>query len=943
MLLAAQGAYAQTWVAGPNLPNGPRTYPAVAAIGNHVYVATGWRGNPPGPLNVLEMYDASTGQWTTGLPAVPTPRNTAAAGSLDGKLYVVGGGDGSGSVDTVEIFDPTAAPGQEWSIGPSMPTARNAPAAAVIDGKLYLIGGSGDGDGEYLGTLEVFDPSAPSGEEWTIATPMPTPRMQAGAAAIDGKLYVVGGGNASSARLDVLEIYDPAARLGDEWSTGPPMPTARSHPAVSAIRGMLCVAGGITGSTAQSSTVFYDPAAGRWLSGPTMTHARYAAGAAVVGGKVCIIGGANGGYLNSMETLEPSVVGGAVTIDTWKPGLSPYHVTAAVTVPSNNTLKVEPGVDVLFDADVQFIVNGALHAVGTAADSIRFIKGTAAEWGGILMSGGDSSTIAFAVLSGANSHGTGSEEEGGALLVTGSGSRVRMDDVVVTRNRANGGGGMSVTAGASAIMSDCIISDNSATWGGGMRVLYGGSHVSLTRCVIRGNSTSNNAGGISVYSSATAILTNCVVANNSCPNHGGGITINDAKAIIVNCTMTGNSGYRGIFVDHTGEVYIKNSILWGNSKPEVGDDGTAVITVASSDIEDGEILAGNIDADPLFVDGVHGDYHLSAGSPCIGAGAGGVDMGAFPYGPPLALVVRDVPNDQGGSVILEWTAAAGDTDMSTMPRYSVWRALPADAARDAGGVYRVARSGTAEHVWGWLADHPARKLPSYYYVAETLYDSMSITDGMHDFMVTAHTNDPNTFTDSNIAGGYSVDNLAPSAPGSPKLVANRVVWSPAPESGVKHYVVYQAHLRSIGFGDVPYLTTVDTSFAVEWNRIYGIAAVDFGGNEGELATIVAVIDGVGGEVPLPTQLALSQNAPNPFNPSTTIRFAVPEAAAVELAVYSTSGQLVRTLVGETVDAGHHVIVWDGRDLAGREVASGVYLYRLKSRSASIVRRMLLVR
>ena len=136
MLLAAQGAYAQTWVAGPNLPNGPRTYPAVAAIGNHVYVATGWRGNPPGPLNVLEMYDASTGQWTTGLPAVPTPRNTAAAGSLDGKLYVVGGGDGSGSVDTVEIFDPTAAPGQEWSIGPSMPTARNAPAAAVIDGKL---------------------------------------------------------------------------------------------------------------------------------------------------------------------------------------------------------------------------------------------------------------------------------------------------------------------------------------------------------------------------------------------------------------------------------------------------------------------------------------------------------------------------------------------------------------------------------------------------------------------------------------------------------------------------------------------------------------------------------------------------------------------------------------------------------------------------------------
>ncbi|HQE61203.1 MAG TPA: FlgD immunoglobulin-like domain containing protein, partial [Candidatus Latescibacteria bacterium] len=93
----------------------------------------------------------------------------------------------------------------------------------------------------------------------------------------------------------------------------------------------------------------------------------------------------------------------------------------------------------------------------------------------------------------------------------------------------------------------------------------------------------------------------------------------------------------------------------------------------------------------------------------------------------------------------------------------------------------------------------------------------------------------------------------------------------------------------------------------------------------------------------PVALALEQNVPNPFNPSTTIQFRVPDAGFVSVAIYGIDGQLVRSLVNRSVEAGPHEVVWDGRDNAGRAVASGVYVYRLTSDRGVISRRMVLAR
>jgi hypothetical protein len=89
--------------------------------------------------------------------------------------------------------------------------------------------------------------------------------------------------------------------------------------------------------------------------------------------------------------------------------------------------------------------------------------------------------------------------------------------------------------------------------------------------------------------------------------------------------------------------------------------------------------------------------------------------------------------------------------------------------------------------------------------------------------------------------------------------------------------------------------------------------------------------------------ALLQNHPNPFNPSTTIPFGIDRRALVVLSVYDVKGRLVRTLVNRPLTTGTYAEFWDGRDAVGREVASGVYFYRLSVGRKSLVRKSVLLR
>jgi len=95
---------------------------------------------------------------------------------------------------------------------------------------------------------------------------------------------------------------------------------------------------------------------------------------------------------------------------------------------------------------------------------------------------------------------------------------------------------------------------------------------------------------------------------------------------------------------------------------------------------------------------------------------------------------------------------------------------------------------------------------------------------------------------------------------------------------------------------------------------------------------------------VPPEVLLAQNAPNPFNPITTISFELPKPTIVNLGIYDLSGQLVRILIdGRTIEAGRNERIWNGRDATGRTAAAGVYFYRLEAGDFIETKKMVLLK
>jgi FlgD Ig-like domain len=88
---------------------------------------------------------------------------------------------------------------------------------------------------------------------------------------------------------------------------------------------------------------------------------------------------------------------------------------------------------------------------------------------------------------------------------------------------------------------------------------------------------------------------------------------------------------------------------------------------------------------------------------------------------------------------------------------------------------------------------------------------------------------------------------------------------------------------------------------------------------------------------------LGQNVPNPFNPTTTIRFVLPSSDRMSLTIYTADGRLVRTLLDEVRASGPHEVTWDGRDDRGETLSSGVYFYQLRTRDVVDSKKMLLLK
>jgi hypothetical protein len=122
---------------------------------------------------------------------------------------------------------------------------------------------------------------------------------------------------------------------------------------------------------------------------------------------------------------------------------------------------------------------------------------------------------------------------------------------------------------------------------------------------------------------------------------------------------------------------------------------------------------------------------------------------------------------------------------------------------------------------------------------------------------------------------------------------------------------------------------------------YKLAAVDVHGNLSAFAllTPTQTMD-VGGELPRDVEFRIASS--NPGGRGASLRYALPQAGRVEISVFDLQGREVRVLLQEPVEAGEHMVRWDGRDAAGNSVSGGVYLMLFRGIGHEFVRRFVLL-
>jgi hypothetical protein len=252
-------------------------------------------------------------------------------------------------------------------------------------------------------------------------------------------------------------------------------------------------------------------------------------------------------------------------------------------------------------------------------------------------------------------------------------------------------------------------------------------------------------------------------------------------------------------------------------------------------------------------------------------------------------------------------------------------------------------------VWELLGNVGAEQQDRYVQTVPTESDSSSGTP-YSVYYISARTADPFVFFNSPIDSGVSVDNIPPSAPVGFSVVRgagdkNFLSWEASQDDALT-FRVY----RSTNPGLTPneanlVFEAVGTEWvdaiSDSWKYHYKITALDEMGNESTASEPEAL--GTAGPVVVPARFRLHQNTPNPFNPTTVIRYDVPAAGGnVTLRIYDVAGRLIRTLVDGAQTSGQKSVTWQATDDLGSRVGSGVYFYHLRAPGFSETRKMVLV-
>ncbi|MDO9577372.1 MAG: FlgD immunoglobulin-like domain containing protein, partial [Candidatus Cloacimonadales bacterium] len=226
----------------------------------------------------------------------------------------------------------------------------------------------------------------------------------------------------------------------------------------------------------------------------------------------------------------------------------------------------------------------------------------------------------------------------------------------------------------------------------------------------------------------------------------------------------------------------------------------------------------------------------------------------------------------------------------------------------------------------------------------TYLDDSGLDAGTYDYHVTAVYTNPD-----DESGPSNTETVAITLPAPTGVTAEtiatfhiRVQWNTMDDSrGVESYNIYRD-------GNTTPIGTSTSNFYLDLNMptgeyIYNVAAVFTGGYEGTWSANAPISHVGTDDILVPLVTSLDGNYPNPFNPTTMIKFGLHEDQKVSINVYNIKGEKVRTLVNGELEAGYHSILWNGRDDSGKTTASGVYFYKMKAGKFVSTKKMILMK
>ncbi len=573
---------------------------------------------------------------------------------------------------------------------------------------------------------------------------------------------------------------------------------------------------------------------------------------------------------------------------------------------------------------------------------------------------------------------------GGGMCIAFSSPRVI--NVIFRENRSYCGGGIFI-GGWDPILANALFIGNVASQDGGG--IYSGSDFSLINASFFGNSAARG-GGFCNASGSPAIVNAtmwgdsaaCGVGYENCSeiyNSSGNPTISYSLVQ----ESGGSAGWDPTLGTDGGHNIDADPLYYGAPA------GDLRILVGSTAID-----AGNSGVAGLPATDIAGNPRIQGAAIDMGAYEGGT-AALFSYAHMDSLV--DVPNDQGGSLRIYFTRSSYDNALEEeypILRYDIHRrvddlgllasiksagevigenltvkllsgekvnlTVPPSAARSkyvryADRYYLVNEAGAAASApagtWEIVGNVSAEQQEHYIRLAPTLADSSS-TLVWSVYYISAHTTTPTVHFDSPPDSAYSVDNIAPGVPVGFAVAyntgsGNRLSWDPSKEGDFQYFKVYRGN--DPDFVPAP-ANRVKATARTEWSDpeydgwevYYKITALDHAGNESEPASPGSTTGA--DDHAIPRSFALHQNAPNPFNPVTVIRYDVPPIGGrVAVTVYDVSGRLVRTLVDRVQSAGQHTVRWDGRNEYGQSAASGIYFCRMTAPGFVEKRKMVLLR